>query len=67
MCCEPVIRQSKEPGDGCSCGCGGHACQGPSFLSKKKKIQMVESSLDCLRERTKDLEELLAELKAEQK
>ena len=67
MCHESAMQAGQKPGHGGSCGCGGPACFGPFFWSKKKKIQMVEHSLECLRERVKDLEELLTELKEEKK
>jgi len=65
MCCESTIQRGKKQGHGGFCGCGGPACFGPSFWSRKKRIQMVENSLECLREQVKDLEEFLKELKAE--
>ena len=67
MCCEPGMHSGKSSGHSDACGCGGPACFGPAFWSKRKKIQMVEDSLGSLRERIKDLEELLKELKEEKK
>lgn len=61
MCCET----NTQKGNGCSCGCGGSACLGPAFWSRKKRIRMVENSIECLQSQLKDLEELLGELKAE--
>lgn len=40
-------------------GCG----PGPHFLSKKKKIQLLEEHAEDLRERAKDIEDYLNELK----
>jgi hypothetical protein len=42
-------------------GCGmGH---GPQFLSKKKKIQLLKEQADELRERAKDIDDYIDELK----
>lgn len=65
MCCDATTHHGTKHGHGGSCGCGGPACFGPAFWSKKKRIKMVENSLECLRGQVKDLEELLKELKAE--
>lgn len=66
MCCESTAQHGQKHGHVGSCGCGGPACFGPAFWSKKKRIRMLENSLKCLREQTKDIEELLQELKEEQ-
>ena len=42
-----------------SCGCGMET----HFLSKKKRIELLNQYLDGLRERVKDLEDYIAELK----
>ena len=42
-----------------SCGYG----MGPHFLSKKKRIELLNQHLDGLRERAKDIEDYIAELK----
>jgi len=41
-------------------------CFGPAFWSKKKRIRMVEHSIECFQSKIKDLEELLQELKEDQ-
>ena len=66
MCCETTTtHHGQQHGHGGSCGCSGSSCHGPSFWSKKKRVRMLEHSLKCLRERAKDMEELLEELKEE--
>ena len=66
MCCETSTHHAPKHGHSGSCGCGGSTCFGPAFWSKKKRIQMVEHSIECLQSKVKDLGELLQELKAEQ-
>lgn len=67
MCCETTTQHGKKHGHGGSCGCGsGPACHGPFFWSKKKRIQILENSLECLEERANDIKELLKELKEEE-
>ena len=60
MCCG-TTQQHHQRSHHSSCGCGGSACSGPFFWSKKKRIRMLEHSLECLRERSNDVEELLKE------
>jgi hypothetical protein len=62
MCCETTTHHSQTHGHSGSCGC---ACSGPLIWSKKKQIRILEHSLKCLRERTRDIEERLEELQAE--
>ncbi len=61
MCCETKTQSDH----GCSCGCGGPVSFGPALWSRKKRIRMVENSIECMQSQLKDLEELLQELKAD--
>jgi hypothetical protein len=63
MCCDTKSQHGQ--GHKSSCGCGGTSCFGPAFWSKKKRIQMVENSIECLQTKVADLQELLQELKNE--
>lgn len=55
MCNNPQTHHGK----GNCCGCG------PQFLSKKKKIEHLNQHLTNLKERVKDIEDYIVELKAE--
>lgn len=66
MCCDSTTQHSTKHSHGGSCGCGGPTFFGSSFWSKKKRIQILEQSLECLQERAEDIKEFLKELKAEQ-
>ena len=47
---------------GCSCGCQGNPCFSSTLWSKKKQIQYVKNSIDCLKSQAKDLQDKLDEL-----
>ena len=49
-----------------SCACGGHACIGPCFWSKKEKIAWLEEYLEDLQAEAKSIQERIAALKGEQ-
>lgn len=63
MCSDTKNQGGHGQGHHSSCGCGGPMCFGPAFWSKKKRIRMVEHSIECFQSKIKDLEELLQELK----
>ena len=68
MCCHNVqnhIRSGRKGyGDQC-CTPGHHHGNFPGMMSKKKKIKILEEQLAGMREEANDLEELIAELKAD--
>jgi hypothetical protein len=62
MCCQIETPHSMRCGPGhISCGFG----MGIHFLSKKKRIELLTQHLDGLRERVRDAEGLIEELKDE--
>lgn len=65
MCCDTNVKHSAKHGKNASCGCKSAACSGPMFWSKKKRIRMVEHSIECLQSQIDDLKELLQELQTE--
>jgi hypothetical protein len=62
MCCQIETHHDRRCGPGhISYGCG----IGTHFLSKKKRIELLTQHLDGLRERVRDAEGLIEELKDE--
>ena len=64
MCCGHTDYHGKKPGVSCCCN-RSDVQLGSVFWSKKRKITMLEQTLEGLREEAKDIEELLDELKQE--
>jgi hypothetical protein len=48
-------------GNSCSCGC--NAVCNPALWSKKKKISVLEQSLECLEKKSEEIKDSIKELK----
>lgn len=65
MCCTPPRDHGMKMMESGTCCCQSMHGQESMFLSKQKKIILLQKHLDHLKEEVKDLEDYMAELQKE--